>query len=73
MTDQELVLDALTKANLVVSEYIEPGPRNALATLDALILLLQDQALGDAVERLEQPADARPRAFADEFFRIREY
>jgi hypothetical protein len=35
MTDQELVLDALHKASLVISEYIEPSrPRNAQTTLD---------------------------------------
>jgi hypothetical protein len=35
-------------------EYIDPGPRNAQTTLDALILILQDQALADAVARLER-------------------
>jgi hypothetical protein len=53
MTDQQLILDALHKAALVASEYIEPGPRNAQTTLDALLLILQDQALADAVDRLE--------------------
>jgi hypothetical protein len=53
MTDQELVLDALTKASLVISEYIEPGPRDAKKTLDALIFILQDEALAQAVARLE--------------------
>lgn len=52
MTDQELVLDALHKAHLVISEYIVPGPRNAQATLDALILILDDQELADAARRL---------------------
>lgn len=55
MTDQELVLDALNKTSLIISEYIEPRrPRNAQNTLDALILILDDQALGDAVDRLEK-------------------
>jgi hypothetical protein len=53
MTDQELVLDALNKANVVVSEYLEPGSCNVQTTLDALIFILQDQALADAVDRLE--------------------
>lgn len=53
MTDQELVLDALHKTSLIISEYVEPGPRNAKATLDALILILDDQALSEAVDRLE--------------------
>jgi hypothetical protein len=54
MTDQELALDAISKANLLISEYIEPGPRDAQKTLDALIFILQDQALADAVGRLEK-------------------
>jgi hypothetical protein len=53
MTDQELALDALHKTSLIISEYLEPGPRDAKTTLDALILILDDQALGDAVDRLE--------------------
>ncbi|MEY2503271.1 MAG: hypothetical protein QOI07_3608 [Verrucomicrobiota bacterium] len=57
MTDQELVLDAINKTALVISDYIEPGPRDARkvhSTLDALIFILQDQALADAVGRLEK-------------------
>jgi hypothetical protein len=56
MTDYELVLDALVKAKLNISEYVQPGPRDARKvqnTLDALIIILQDQALADAVARLE--------------------
>jgi hypothetical protein len=44
MADQELLLDALGKANLLISEYIEPGPRDAQKTLDGLIFILQDGA-----------------------------
>ncbi len=46
MTDQELVLDALSEANLLISEYVELGPRDARkvqSTLDALIFILQDR------------------------------
>jgi hypothetical protein len=45
------------KAKLNISEYVEPGPRDARKvqnTLDALIITLQDQALADAVARLER-------------------
>jgi hypothetical protein len=34
--------------------YIEPGPRDAQKTLDALILILDDEALSEAVDRLER-------------------
>jgi hypothetical protein len=56
MTDQELVLDALSKANLLISEYVESGPRDARkaqSTLDALIFILRDEALTNAAARLE--------------------
>jgi hypothetical protein len=46
------VLDALTKANLVLSEYIEPGPRAAAkvqSALDALIFIQQDGALAEGL------------------------
>jgi hypothetical protein len=51
MTDQDLVLDALHKAHLVISKYIKPGPRKAQATLDALIQIL-DRGLAGPTERL---------------------
>jgi hypothetical protein len=47
----------LNKANLIISGYIEPGPRDAQkvqTTLDALIFILQDEALAQAVDRLEK-------------------
>ena len=54
MTDQELVLDAVKKLKLIVSEYLRPGSsKDARKTLDVLILLLQDQALADAMTQLE--------------------
>jgi hypothetical protein len=70
MTDQELALDALSKANLLISEYIEPGPRDARkvqTTLDGLIFILQDQRLAEAVARLEA---AQRRAQRDEAARM---
>jgi hypothetical protein len=53
MTDQELVLDSLMKARLIISEYIEPGPRDAKRTLGVLILILEDEVLGTAMDRLQ--------------------
>jgi hypothetical protein len=54
VTDQELVLDAVKKLNLIVSEYLRPGPSiDARRTLDVLILILQDEALADAMAQLE--------------------
>jgi hypothetical protein len=54
VTDQELVLDTVKKLHLIVSEYLKPGPsKDARKTLAALILILQDQQLADAVAQLE--------------------
>jgi len=49
-----LVSDALQKTSLIISEYVEPGPRDAKATLDARILILDGEALSEAVDRLER-------------------
>jgi hypothetical protein len=38
MTDQELVLDALEQAQQILARYVEPGPRNERATLEALAI-----------------------------------
>jgi hypothetical protein len=54
VTDQELVLDAVKKLKLIVSEYLKPGPgKDARKTLDVLIFILQDQALANAMTQLE--------------------
>ena len=54
MTDQELVLDAVKKLQLIVSEYRKPGPgKDARKTLDVLIFILQDRALADAMAHVE--------------------
>jgi hypothetical protein len=58
MTDQELVLDSLTKAKLVADEYTRPSAkRDASRTLNVLIFILQDEALGAAVDRWRRVSD----------------
>jgi hypothetical protein len=54
MTDQKLVLDSLKKARLIISEYMKPDrPHDAKRTLDVLILILEDEVLGTAMDRLQ--------------------
>lgn len=51
------MLDAINKANLIISGSIEPGPRDAKmvqTTLDALIIILQDEAVAGAGWRPSQ-------------------
>jgi hypothetical protein len=37
MTDQELLIATLREAGRIIGEYIEPGPRDAVAIASALI------------------------------------
>jgi hypothetical protein len=54
MTDQELLFSTLREAGRIISEYIEPGPRDAEQTLSRLIAALDSQDLARAMERLEK-------------------
>jgi hypothetical protein len=40
MSDQAIVINALDQAGLIISEYLEPGPRDPVATMDRLIGVL---------------------------------
>ena len=42
------------EAGRIISEYIEPGPRDAEQTLTRLIAVLDTQDLARAIERLEK-------------------
>jgi hypothetical protein len=53
MTDREIVLKTLDRATAVVSEYLEPGrQRDAVATVNELIAILDNQELAAALERM---------------------
>jgi hypothetical protein len=54
MTDQELVVLALRKANRIIAAYLEPGPRDADETITQLTAVLDTQELARAVDRLEK-------------------
>jgi hypothetical protein len=55
MTDQEIAVAALRTAGQIIAKYVEPGhPRDAEATLNRLIELLDAQELAAAIERLEK-------------------
>jgi hypothetical protein len=56
MDDQAIVIEALHEAGQIIAEYLEPGPRNAEATLDRLIQTLDNQRLAKALERLQKGA-----------------
>jgi hypothetical protein len=52
MTDQELVLEALEQAQQILARYVEPGPRNERATLEALLTVLDRRDVVAAIDRL---------------------
>jgi hypothetical protein len=52
MTDQQLIVSALRKAGGIIGEYLEPGPRDADATIAKLIAVLDTEDLARALERL---------------------
>jgi hypothetical protein len=54
MTDQELLISTLRKAGKILSEYLEPGPRDADETITQLIAVLDNQDLAGAIDRLEK-------------------
>jgi hypothetical protein len=50
--DQQLILDAVDKAQRILAEYIEPGPRNPEGTIEELREALAGPQLVDAVKRV---------------------
>ena len=53
MTDQEMIIRAVREAQHVLAGYIEPGPRDADATINRLLTILDRNDLVAAVDRVE--------------------
>lgn len=49
MTAQEHVLDAVLRAQGILADYIEPGPRDCAQTLSRLFAIFADDKLTNAV------------------------
>ncbi|EKS42794.1 hypothetical protein [Afipia clevelandensis] len=56
MTSQEYVLDAVLRAQGVLADYIESGPRDCARTLSRLFVIFADDELTDAVHALNLQA-----------------
>ena len=52
MTSQECVIDAVLRAQGVLADYIESGPRDCAKTLSRLFEIFADDDLTDAVSVL---------------------
>jgi hypothetical protein len=51
MTDQEVVIQAIEEAQRILTEYIEPGRRDPVATVKALLAVLDRRAVVAALNR----------------------
>jgi hypothetical protein len=52
--DQEMVISAIELARRILGEYIEPGPRDAAATVQRLLEVLDDNDLIKALDHLKR-------------------
>jgi hypothetical protein len=54
MTDQELALQAVSDAQRILEEYLEPRPHNDQRILDRLVEVLERPGVVVAVDRLQR-------------------
>lgn len=54
MTDQQLTLQAISEAQLILEEYLRPRPQDNERILDKLVEVLERPDLVVAVSRLKQ-------------------
>ena len=54
MTDQQLALQAVSEAQRILEEYLQPRPQNNERILDKLLEVLERPDLVVAVSRLQQ-------------------
>ncbi len=54
MTDQQLALQAVSEAQRILEEYLEPRPHNHERILDRLVEVLERPNLVVAVDRLQR-------------------
>jgi hypothetical protein len=57
MTDQQLALEAINEAQLILEEYLRPRPQNNERILDKLVEVLERPGLIVAVTRLQQQSN----------------
>jgi hypothetical protein len=53
MSDEELTLLAIREAQLILADYLLPGPRDAERTIQDLLMILDRADVVEAVDRLE--------------------
>ncbi len=53
LSDEELTVMALREAQLILADYVRPGPRNGEKTIKELLKVLDRNDVVEAVDRLE--------------------
>ncbi|WP_213289192.1 hypothetical protein [Bradyrhizobium sp. sGM-13] len=61
MTDQQLAIQAIGEAQLILEEYLQPRPQNNERILDKLVEVLERPDVMVAVTRLQQRSCFEPR------------
>ena len=54
MTDQQLALQAISEAQLILEEYLQPRPKDNAQILEKLVEVLERLALVVAISRFQQ-------------------
>lgn len=57
MTDQQLALQAISEAQLILEEYLQPCPKDDAHVLERLVEVLERPALIVAAGRLQQQSN----------------
>ena len=57
MTDQQLAVQAISEAQLILEEYLRPRPQNNERILDKLVEVLERPGLVVAVSRLRRQSN----------------
>ena len=65
VADQVLAVEAIRDAQLILARYVMPGERDAVATVNALLDILDQDAIVEAVDRLEDGLGIRENVLAD--------
>jgi hypothetical protein len=59
LSDQELTVYAIREAQLILADYIRPGPQDPEKTLQQLLAVLDRDDVVEAVDRLENGSSMR--------------
>lgn len=54
MTDQEIVLTAIHELRVILSAYVEPGPRDCQRVMSSILKVMDRDDVVAAVERLDR-------------------